>query len=96
MALLDNVFEGWGPSVLIGVGVALAVPILLPTLAVGARPLAKTLVKGYLVMADAVSEVVAEAGEQLSDLVAEVRAEREAAAETATTAPGPSRIVTPS
>jgi Protein of unknown function (DUF5132) len=96
MALLDTMFEGWGPSVLIGVGVALAAPILFPTLAAGGRPLAKTLVKSYLVMADAVSEVVAEAGEQLSDLVAEARAEREAAAKTATTAPEPSRIFTAS
>jgi hypothetical protein len=94
MALLDNVFEGWGSTVLIGVGVAVAAPILLPTLAAGARPLAKTLVKGYLAMADAVSEVVAEAGEQLSDLVAEARAEREAAAKGATMASEPSRIMT--
>ena len=96
MALLDNVFEGWGSSVLIGVGVALAAPILFPALAAGARPLAKTLVKGYLVMADAVSEVVAETGEQLSDLVAEARAEREAMATAATPSPESSRLITPS
>src|ERR687888_628106 len=94
MALLDTMFEGWGPSVLIGVGVALAAPLLLPTLAAGGRPLVKTLVKSYLVVADAVSEVVAETGEQLSDLVAEARAEREAAAKGATMASEPSRIMT--
>jgi Protein of unknown function (DUF5132) len=78
MALFDDVLKGWGPSVLIGVGVALAAPILLPAAATGARPLAKTLIKGYLVVADTIQEVIAEAGEQLSDLVAEAQAERTA------------------
>jgi len=65
MALFDDLLVGWGPTVLIGAGVALAAPILLP----------------------AVKEVVAEGGEQLSDLVAEARAEYTtgAAMSTATT-----------
>ena len=87
MALFDDVLKGWGPSALIGVGVALAAPVLLPALAAGARPLAKTLIKGYFVVAESVQEAAAEAGEQLSDLVAEVQAER-AASTTAATAPG--------
>ena len=87
MALFDDVFKGWGPSALIGAGVALAAPVLLPALAAGARPLAKTLIKGYLVVAETVQEAVAEPGEQLSDLVAEAQAER-ATSTTAATAPG--------
>jgi hypothetical protein len=86
MALLDEGLSGWIPTALIGVGVALAAPILLPAAASGFRPLAKTVIKGYLVVADSVKEVVAEAGEQLSDLVAEARAERAAAATAATAA----------
>jgi hypothetical protein len=42
--------------------------------------LAKTLIKGYLVLSDMAKEFAAETGEQISDLVAEVKAEREAAA----------------
>jgi hypothetical protein len=78
MALFDDVLKGWVPSALIGVGVALAAPIVLPALAAGARPLVKTLIKGCL--------VVAEAGEQISDLVAEAQAERAAGATAAATA----------
>jgi hypothetical protein len=88
MALFDDVLKSWGPSVLIGVGVALAAPILLPAAATGARPLAKTLIKGYLAMAETVQEVIAEAGEQLSDLVAEAQTERTTGAAAATAAAG--------
>jgi uncharacterized protein DUF5132 len=76
MALFDDVVKGWGPSILIGVGLALAVPIILPAIGAVARPLAKELIKGYLMFADKVKEMAAEAGEQLSDVVAEVQAER--------------------
>ena len=39
------------------------------------RPMAKELVKGGLVAFDAISEFVAEAGEQFNDLIAEAKAE---------------------
>jgi hypothetical protein len=42
--------------------------------------LAKTLINGYLTLSDMAKEYAAEAGEQISDLVAEVKAERGAAA----------------
>jgi Protein of unknown function (DUF5132) len=79
MALFNGVLNGWGPGLLIGVGVAVAAPILLPAVAAGARPVARTLIKGGLVVAETVQGVVVEVGEQLSDLVAEVQAERAAA-----------------
>jgi len=41
------------------------------------RPLAKTLIRGYLTLSDMAKEFAAEAGEQISDLVAEVKAERQ-------------------
>jgi Protein of unknown function (DUF5132) len=79
MALFNDALKGRVPNALIGVGVALAAPIVLPALAVGARPLAKTLLKGYLAAAEAVQGVVVGATEQLGDLVAEVQAERSGA-----------------
>jgi Protein of unknown function (DUF5132) len=94
MALIEDIFKGGVPGILVGVGIALAAPILLPAAATGARPLAKALIKGALVMADSVKEVVAEAGEQLSDLVAEVQAER--ANGSAASERSHSRIITPS
>jgi hypothetical protein len=75
MALLDNVFSGWGATVLIGVGVAIAAPTLLPAAGAVIRPVIKGLIKGGLIIADSLQELVAEGQEQLSDLVAEARAE---------------------
>jgi hypothetical protein len=75
MALLDGVFSGWGATVLIGVGVAIAAPVLLPAVGAVIRPVAKGLIKGGLLLADSLQELVAEGQEQLSDLVAEARAE---------------------
>jgi uncharacterized protein DUF5132 len=95
MALFDDMLRGGLPGVLVGVGVVLAAPVLFPAAASGARPLAKALIRGRLVVADTVREVVAEAGEQLSDLVAEVQAERNGGAPEQRSAGERSRIVTP-
>lgn len=86
MAILDNGFKGAVPSILVVLGVALAAPIVLPAVAAVSRPLAKTLIKGYLVLSDMAKEFAAETGEQISDLVAEVKAERETAAAAEVTA----------
>ena len=84
MALLDDVVEGfgssWVPTLLVGVGVALVAPMMVPALAAGMRPLAKAVIKGGMMVYDKGAEVFAEAGEQLSDLVAEVRSEIDATA----------------
>jgi uncharacterized protein DUF5132 len=84
MALFDNVVEGfgssWVPSVLVGVGIALVAPVVVPALAAGMRPLAKAVIKGGIMVYDKGAEALAEAGEQLSDLVAEVRSELDATA----------------
>jgi hypothetical protein len=45
----------------------------------GLRPLAKTLMKGYVAAAERVGEAVAEARESLGDLYEEARTEREQA-----------------
>ena len=69
-------------SILVVAGVAVIAPIVLPAVAAMARPVVKGLIKGGMALADTVQEYVAEAGEQISDLVAEAKAERAAAAET--------------
>ena len=83
MALMDDGLKGAVPSILVVLGVAMAAPIVLPAVAAVSRPLAKTLIKGYLVLADTIKEFAAEAGEQVSDLVAEVKAERQTQVEAA-------------
>lgn len=86
MALFDDGLKGSVPSILVVLGVALAAPIVLPAVAAVSRPLAKTLIKGYLTLADTVKEYAAEAGEQISDLMAECQTEQAASAATAPTA----------
>lgn len=84
----SDLFKGTSGNVLIGVGIALAAPLVWPIIAAAGRPLAKSVIRGYLALADTVKESVAETGEKLSDLVAEVRAEREGVAETPAPSPG--------
>jgi hypothetical protein len=80
MAVLDKGLKSAVPSILVVLGVALAAPIVLPAVAAVSRPLAKTLIRGYLTLSDMAKEFAAEAGEQISDLMAEVQSEREATA----------------
>jgi hypothetical protein len=75
MALIDNLFKGWGSGFLVGVGAAALAPQVIPGLGSAVRPIAKAVIKGALAVADAVQVATAEAQEQLSDLVAEVREE---------------------
>jgi hypothetical protein len=72
MALL----KGSVPMILVGVGAAVAAPVVIPAIAGVARPLVKGAVRGILALSDQVTELFAEVGEQWSDLVAEARAER--------------------
>jgi hypothetical protein len=74
MAIFDDLTKGPMP-LLLGLGVAMAAPNVIPAMASGLRPLAKALVKGGITLYDSVKEGVAEAGEQLNDLIAETRAE---------------------
>jgi hypothetical protein len=90
MALFDNVVDGfgssWVPNVLLGVGVALVAPVVVPALAAGMRPLAKAVIKGGIMVYDKGAEALAEAGEQLSDLMAEARSELDGTASAAASA----------
>ena len=82
MALLDNALGSLGTAVLIGVGAALVAPVLLPAAGAVLRPVAKGLIKGGFYLIDTAQELIAEGSEQLSDLVAEVQAERISSATT--------------
>jgi Protein of unknown function (DUF5132) len=84
MALWENITESFGgslvPNLLVGTAVVLVAPIVAPALFAGIRPVAKTVLKGGVYVYDKAREVVAEAGEQMSDIVAESRAEMAVAA----------------
>jgi hypothetical protein len=75
MAWFDEVLGGWGWTALVGLGVVVAAPLVLPLVGAVVRPVAKVAVKGGLFVVDSLQELVAEGSEQLSDMVAEARAE---------------------
>ncbi|MFZ5450810.1 MAG: DUF5132 domain-containing protein [Thermodesulfobacteriota bacterium] len=75
MAWYDDVLTFSWPNVLVAVGVAVMVPVLLPVVGAVVRPVAKGLIKGGFMIKDTVVGFTAEAGEQVSDLVAEAKAE---------------------
>ena len=70
-----GLLKGYGPTLAVGIGVALLAPVILPAVGAVARPLVKGLVKGGLTVVDTVKELTASSGEQLSDLYAEARSE---------------------
>ena len=75
MGLIDGATKGWGGGLLIGVGAALAAPVVVPAAAAMVRPMAKGIIWGFLAATDKLKEVVAETREQMNDRVAETKAE---------------------
>ncbi len=76
MALLDNGLKGnILTGLAIGIGAAIFAPQVIPALAGVVKPLAKAAIKGGLVLYEKSKEAVAEAGEMMEDIVAEVKAE---------------------
>jgi hypothetical protein len=67
--------KGWSGGVLIGIGAALAAPVILPVAGAVVKPLAKGLIWGYLAASDKLKEVMAETREQMNDIIAETKAE---------------------
>jgi hypothetical protein len=63
----------FAPSLIVG----LFAPLVFPAVRRAAKPLAKGLIKGALTLTDSVKESAAAAHEQMTDLLAEVNAERE-------------------
>lgn len=58
-----------------GLAATVIAPVLIPALKRGSRPLAKSLVKGSIMLYDKGREAVAGAGEMMEDVIAEVRVE---------------------
>ncbi len=75
MAWYDNALKFSWPNVLVVVGVAVLAPVLLPAIGYVVRPLVKGVIKTGLTVKDMAVGFVEETGEQVSDLVAEVKAE---------------------
>jgi hypothetical protein len=70
-------------NLVVGLGVAVAAavlaPMLIPTAGSAGRPMAKTLVKGGMALYEKAREALAQAGESLEDIMAEIRAEEASA-----------------
>jgi hypothetical protein len=70
--------------IVVGVSAALAVtvlaPVVLPVMVTVGRPIAKSLIKGGLMLYEKGREAIALAGESVEDMVAEIRAEEAAPA----------------
>jgi hypothetical protein len=87
MALFEEITESVFPGAAIGIGAALLAPVIVPTVGGVLRPVVKTAVKTGLYVTDKLYELAAEAGEQLSDIVAEARSEMQPMAAEGTEAP---------
>ena len=84
MALLEDVTLGSVVSTsLIGLGLVIVAPLLLPVVGALVVPAAREVVKGGVRLYDAGAHVVTTMGEQLSDLVAEARAATPSTSESA-------------
>ena len=80
MGFLDDFVSGeslGGPlsTLLVGIGAVLITPSVASGVGTTIRPVIKSAIKGGLMLYEAASETVAEAGEQINDLIAEVRHE---------------------
>ncbi len=78
MDFFKDAFKGSLTSILIVAGVAIIAPVVLPVVMSMARPIVKGIIKGGMALADKAQEMVAETGEQISDIMAEAKAERAA------------------
>ncbi|WP_447983491.1 DUF5132 domain-containing protein [Nitrospira sp. Nam74] len=77
MSLFEDLPKSWFSSSIVAVGAILMAPTVIPALGSALRPLAKVLVKNGITVYDSAKELIAEAGEELNDMVAEARAEME-------------------
>jgi hypothetical protein len=75
---LRDLFKGSLTNILVVAGVAMIAPVVLPVVVSMARPIVKGVIKGGMALADKAQELVAETGEQISDIMAEAKAERAA------------------
>lgn len=67
--------EAGAPGVIAGIGAVILAPVLVPAVAGVGKPIAKSLIKGGLVLYEKSKGALAEVGESFEDIVAEARAE---------------------
>ena len=72
----EDLFEDLGiPGIAAGVGAVVLAPVLIPAVAKASKPVAKALIKGGIIAYKKSRSAIAESGEVLEDLLAEVKAE---------------------
>ena len=73
---VEDLFEDLGiPGIAAGLGAVVLAPVLIPAVAKASKPVAKALIKGGIIAYKKSKSAIAETGEVLEDLVAEVKAE---------------------
>ena len=73
---VEDLFEDLGiPGIAAGVGAVVLAPVLIPAVAKVSKPVAKALIKGGIIAYKKSRSAIAETGEVLEDLLAEVNAE---------------------
>lgn len=89
MGLFEDMSKSWLSSGILAVGAVIMAPTLIPAVGSALRPLAKALVKSGITVYDSAKELIAEAGEEMNDMVAEARAEMaEASLHSSESSPG--------
>jgi hypothetical protein len=73
--ITDFVEDAGAPGIIAGIGAVLLAPIVIPVVAGIGKPIAKSIIKGGLVLFEKSKGAVAELGESWEDMVAEARAE---------------------
>ncbi|KAB8330504.1 DUF5132 domain-containing protein [Scytonema tolypothrichoides VB-61278] len=73
--ITDFVEDAGAPGIIAGIGAVLLAPVVIPVVAGIGKPIAKSLIKGGLVLFEKSKGAVAELGENWEDMIAEARAE---------------------
>lgn len=71
----DFVEDAGAPGIIAGIGAVLLAPVVIPVVAGIGKPIAKSLIKGGIVLYEKSKGAVAELGETWEDMIAEARAE---------------------
>ncbi len=74
MKLFNNGLSG-STGIMVGIGAVILAPIVIPAVAAVLKPVAKTAIKGGILVYRKSRQAVAEVGESVEDLVAEAKAE---------------------
>lgn len=73
---IGNWLEDLSPSgIALGIGAVVLAPVVIPSVAKASKPLAKAMIKGGILAYQKSRTLMAETGEIIEDLVAEVQAE---------------------